>query len=482
MSETTGVVDVTRATGASGRDVFGKVRLRNAARLDPYLLAAAFFAAYMIVSVSRYLQAESRSWDLGIFEQVVRSYARLQAPVSDLKGPGFVILGDHFSPVLLLLAPFYRLFPTPVTLLVAQSALFAISVVPVTRAAARLLGRARGAAIGGAYGLSWGLQGAADFDFHEICFAVPLIAVSLEAVLAQRYRSALLWALPLLLVKEDLGLTVAAIGLVVAIRTWRTHQATAQIAFAVALTGLLAFFVTVGVVIPAFNDGGGYDYWAKLDPEETAPGSALLNGAGDKLRTLLWLLIPTTGLLALRSPLLIAIAPTLAWRFASQDENHWSMAWHYDAILMPIVFLAFVDALQGARFSGRPWQRVYAYHLPAAVLAAALALTTTRPLASVFDGATYKPTPASEAGARALAVIPDGASVEVNVRPIAQLTRRCRVFWFGNTAGLVPDYIVYYERGLTADTLLGYAKDLHPSATYTLKAEDTGYWILQRTR
>ncbi|MFI0453989.1 DUF2079 domain-containing protein [Actinomadura sp. 6N118] len=464
------------------RRVFGKRTLRVSARLDPYLLAAVFFVAYAIVSISRYLHAESRSWDLGIFEQVVRSYAHLQAPVSDLKGPGFVILGDHFSPVLLLLAPFYRLFPTPVTLLVAQSLLVALSVVPVTRAAARLLGRARGVAIGGAYGLSWGIQGAIDFDFHEICFAVPLIALSFEAVLAQRWRPALLWALPLLLVKEDLGLTVAAIGLIVVIRTWREHQATAQIAFAVVITGLLTFFVTVGVIIPSFNDGGGYDYWVKLAPEESAPGSALLNGAGDKLRTLLWLLVPTTGLLAPRSPLLIAIVPTLAWRFASQDESHWSTFWHYDAILMPIVFLALVDAIVRTRVSARAWLRAYAFHLPAAVLAAALALTTTRPLASIFEVATYKPTPAGKAGARALSAVPDGATVEVNVRPISQLTRRCRVLWFGNTAGLVPDYIAYYDRALTGDILIEWAKQMHPSATYRLKTHDNGYWVLQRTR
>lgn len=138
----------------------------------------------------------SLSWDLGIFEQVVRAYAQLRAPVSDLKGPGFLILGDHFSPVTALLGPLYRLFPSPVTLLVAQAALFALSAVPVTRAAARLLGRRGGLALGLAYGLSWGIQRAVDFDFHEICFAVPLIAFSLEALLAQRPRAALWWALP----------------------------------------------------------------------------------------------------------------------------------------------------------------------------------------------------------------------------------------------------------------------------------------------
>ena len=99
---------------------------------------------------------ETRSWDLGIFEQVVRAYAHLQAPIADLKGPGTNILGDHFSPVTALLAPFYRLFPTPVTLLVAQAALFALAAVPVTRARPGSSGAARGSRSGSRTGCRGG--------------------------------------------------------------------------------------------------------------------------------------------------------------------------------------------------------------------------------------------------------------------------------------------------------------------------------------
>jgi hypothetical protein len=52
------------------------------------------------------------------------------------------------------------------------------------------------------------------FDFHEIAFAVPLLACSLSALVRRRPRAAAAWALPLVFVKEDQGLTVAAIGLV----------------------------------------------------------------------------------------------------------------------------------------------------------------------------------------------------------------------------------------------------------------------------
>src|SRR5262249_46369324 len=53
------------------------------------------------------------------------------------------------------------------------------------------------------------------FDFHEIAFAIPLLAFSLSALVRRRLRPAVLWALPLVFVKEDQGFTVAAIGLVI---------------------------------------------------------------------------------------------------------------------------------------------------------------------------------------------------------------------------------------------------------------------------
>jgi hypothetical protein len=111
----------------------------------------------------------------------VRGYAGLGAPLAPLKGPGVHLLGDHFHPILILLAPIYRLFPSPLTLLIVQAALLALSAVPMTRLAVARFGTRGGLAIGTAYGLSWSIQQAAGFDFHEICFAVPLLAFSSSA-------------------------------------------------------------------------------------------------------------------------------------------------------------------------------------------------------------------------------------------------------------------------------------------------------------
>ena len=154
----------------------------------PWLIALAVFAAYTTISLSRYLQLDPGSWDLGIFTEYVRQLAHLRAPVVDIRGAGFNLLGDHFQPIVGLIAPVFLIFPSAATLLVVQALLTAVSVIPVSRAAAARLGTGAGRMIGAAYGFSWGLQQMIDFDFHEIAFAVPLLACSLSALVRGKVR------------------------------------------------------------------------------------------------------------------------------------------------------------------------------------------------------------------------------------------------------------------------------------------------------
>ncbi|WP_030666707.1 DUF2079 domain-containing protein [Streptomyces rimosus] len=465
--------------GAGSAPAPGRLRTRTAAlfapRSVPYWTAAALFVVFFTVSGLRFRAMATSSWDLGIFEQAVRAYAHLRAPVADLKGPGTNLLGDHFSPVLVLLAPLYRIFPSALTLLGAQAFLFALSAVPVTRTAIRFLGRGRGLAVGVAYGLSWGLQKAVDFDFHEIAFAVPLIAFALEAVLRGCWTAAVCWAAPLVLVKEDLGVTAAVIGALVLVRA---RQAV-PLAVGLVVFGLAATAVTLGVIIPGFNGSGSYDYWNKIGggdgPTQRIPFDTAV-------RTLLWILLPTSGLLALRSPLLLAALPTLGWRFISHEPHYWGIDWHYNAVLMPVVFLALVDALPRALVSARPWVRSYAHHLPAAVLAAALALTTTLPLARLTEAGTYRKPPSVTAAEHLLERIPDGATVEADIRPISRLTDRTRVFWIGDTRGISPDYIaVELHDDHKAGQALDDARKRHPRAVYGIVGTAGDVTVLQRT-
>lgn len=491
----------------------------------PYLIALAVLAAYSVISVSHYVRLDPGSADLATFTEAVRQYAHLHAPVADIRSPGFNLLGDHFHPILALIGPFFRLFPTPVTLLIAQGLLVALSVIPVSRAATAVLGTTAGRLVAAAYGFSWGLQCMIDFDFHEVAFAVPLLACSLSALVRGRTRAAVLWALPLVFVKEDQGFTVAAVGAVMLAGAWRgraereidgreraTRERPGQIGsgqigsgqagsgqmgsgqagsrqassrqigsgqagrgrgqarglrragiFLVAW-GLGWTALAITVVIPFFNPWHQYDYWAEGGTlgggggnSVTAVLSQFGQGSPEKLGTLALLLLPV-AFLALRSPLILIGVPALVLRFINTDSAYWGTAYHYNAALMPIVFIAAVDALArisaaraaGAGDGAAPRDRLRASAARAAVRYApvlmaviAIGLACWGPLRHLVQPQTYSDGGTHVAAEKAaMAVVPGGVTVEVPYSMAATLGARADAFWVGDPTDPAAQYIV----------------------------------------
>ncbi|MFJ7211829.1 DUF2079 domain-containing protein [Amycolatopsis sp. NPDC098790] len=422
---------------------FAPVQVRT--RAVPHVVAAVAFAGYAAWSLQRLRTFDASGFDLGIFEQVVRSYAHGHWPVADLLGPGAPALGDHFHPILALLAPFYLLWPSPACLLVAQALLFALSAIPVTRCAVQVLGSRRGAVAGVGYVLSWGLLSAVNFDFHEVCFAVPMVAFAAEHLLRERWRAAVWCALPLVLVKEDLPLTLAAVGVVLVLNRQR------RLGWAVIVFGVTCSAVLFLVVLPALNPAGVYAHGGGLNP---------FGGAIVKVSMLLALLVPT-AFAALRSPVLLLAVPTLLWRLVSANDRYWGLGYHYSAVLMPIVFLA---GLHGARRAARL--------LPACALVAGLASLGLQ-AAHLTDGVW---TPSQRAGIDAvLARIPSGATVLASNRLAPRLTSRCTVLFFDGVTRERPEWVVVARPEQSWPTTLA-TKD---SALDGLR--DTGYLSVAET-
>ncbi len=442
--------------------------------LVTWLIAAAVFAAYTVISVFRYLRRDPTSWDLGIFTEYVKQFAHLRAPIVDVRGAGFNLAGDHFHPIVAVIAPFFRLFPTPVTLLVVQALLAAASVFPVSRAGRELLGPGRGSAIAAAYGFSWGLQQMVNYDFHEIAFAVPLLAFSLSALVRGRIRPAVLWALPLVFVKEDQGFTLAAIGLIMAFAYRRRGPG-----LFLAGWGLFWSFLAIFVILPHFNASHTYGYWFAGGAVSAAGGhislgglwANLANGASVKLPTLALILLPT-AFIAVRSPLILAAVPSLLLRFVGTNPDYWNTQWHYNATVMPIVFIAAIDAMsrmQARRPAREPapgeagWGEagppgpasprklaVTAGRYGAATMVGACAaLAFQFPLSSLWTPSTYYLGPHVAAENAAMALVPNGAKVATDLDLLAPLAARTDTFWLGNYATNPPTQYVVFDNQST---------------------------------
>ena len=98
-------------------------------RLAVAAAAAAAAAAYLTYGLVQYATFRVGTFDLVIFDQAVRSYAHFHPGIAPVKGvqdgfgPAFSVLGDHWSPVIALLAPLYWLHDGPQDLIVAQGVL-----------------------------------------------------------------------------------------------------------------------------------------------------------------------------------------------------------------------------------------------------------------------------------------------------------------------------------------------------------------------
>jgi len=363
------------------------------------------------------------SWDNAIFEEAVRGYSHFGAPIVDIKGPGFNLLGDHFSPVLALLGPVYRLFPDARTLLLAQVALVALSVHVVTAVALRNLSHLPAIIVSGAYGLSFGLQSAIVAEFHEVAFAVPLLALAGAAYVEGRHRAVVGWALPLLLIKEDLGLTVAAIGAALCLSGERRRG------IALAVLGVAGTVLAVFVVIPAARDGSAYAYAFGGD----GPLSTLPTELSRKAMTLV-LTLAVGGVVAVLSPWALVAAPTLAWRFAADNSHYWGTDFHYSLLLMPIMAIAGIDAMRRHAWS------VY----PAVVVLVGVTawMFPHSPVRQYLDRQAWEPTSRELAAEMVLDTVPLGVRVDSDIGLIVHLVTGRDVTFVGTPGNAIPDWVV----------------------------------------
>ncbi|MFE2722274.1 DUF2079 domain-containing protein [Kitasatospora sp. NPDC059327] len=434
------------ADGAAPREP-ATPRLPRRARTAALTLLC--FAVCLAIGAQQWATAQLGGFDLGIFDQGVRGYAHLGLPVSTLKSfhhefpPGFSLLGDHFSPVIALMAPLYWLWDDPRSLLVGQALLFAAGVPLIRRIADRCFADAdpltarRAADLAAlAYGLGWPLLVASRGGFHEVAFAVPLTLLMLECGLARRYGTAALAGLLLCCTKEDLGLAVGAYGLVLLLRARRDEdrdrrRQTARWGLGFLLGGPLASVLAIAWLVPAMGGVPGY-YWnyTSLGADGGEAVSHVLGNptllvstlfdAPLKPLLLLWL-FGTLFLLPLRSATVLCALPLLAERVLSSNPNHWSIARHYDAFLWPILLVAALEVL------GRRHDAVRTRRL--GVAAAALTVAVALPLgaANLFVPAYWQPKPSEAALIRGAERIPDGASVEADNQAAPRLTARTDV-------------------------------------------------------
>jgi len=403
--------------------------LANATAAAMTIAGAAGFSA---ISLFRYVHFGANGFDLGIQDQTVWGYSRLEMIRNTVLGvPN--LLGDHFSPILMVLAPFYWLWPTAATLLVAQAVLLAVAGIPIYLWGSRRVGYVAGLAFQGSYLLFWGVLAGVVFDFHHVVFAVPAISTALYATLNKQNR--LLWASLALamLTREDVALTVIALGLFIVVfqRRW-------LLGAGIAIANGVWFVLLLDVVMPAVG-GVPYQHWT-YQALGKGPLSAAAYALENPLRSLQLLVTPLEKVrvgvasfaswlfLPLLSPLVLIAVPSFLERFWSSSPNFWSFHYQYSMLPAPILAFAAIDAC--ARMRSR-WRGRLAGAVSLALPVGALATSAVLSFGAVHSLAELGTFVSDETAAQiqgCLDVIPAAATVSATDALVPHLSDRDEIY------------------------------------------------------
>jgi uncharacterized membrane protein len=326
--------------------------------------------------VLRHRTYHSFGFDLGLYDQVFWNTTQGRILESTMTGANPIPhsqMSDHFSPVYLLLVPFYHAYPHPETLLVLQTAALAIAAWPIYLLAKLKLGDGCGLIWVAIYFLFVPLAYINLYDFHEVAFCVAPLAGALHFLERQKKLWFVASILFIFLVKEELALVGAGFGLYVFVgkREWK-------LGLALVAGSLATFGLLIGVVIPHFMSGAAYPYislrYADVGGSPLGIVRTLLTNPlrvarvivqAKKIYFLIAIFGPVLGLNAIAGWATILVLPTLSYTLLSSYEPQFSFTSQYSAPLVPLVMGTSIIAI------GRLPRRALTYAL-ASVLVSSL--------------------------------------------------------------------------------------------------------------
>jgi uncharacterized membrane protein len=321
--------------------------------------------AYALVlflwSFLRHRHFGSAAIDLGAYQSVFWNLAFKGTPWNSLERAHQWSI--HFEVGLSWIALLYRIRPSPIWLFAIQSAATAAIAIPIDALARRITGdRVIGVVCALAALLTPQIFLGTLTDFHSIVLCALPMAIVAWAVEADSSRTIALASLGAILLREQMGLFVAAAAV-----AWFLRHGNKRLipAIALAIIGVSAFALELFVLIPAFGSGQSYHYVAHYRTLGGSAGEAASRIGSDPLKILAFAVDARRGRFLLE--MVSGGLPLLALSLRSLRKTAW-----------PIVMALPQLAIQLLSDQWQKWDIHYQYGVPAAALAAAACVLSLR--------------------------------------------------------------------------------------------------------
>lgn len=425
------------------------------------VMAAFFLVEFLSAALARYNTFGVWSYDFAVFDQTIWNSAHGALFQNTVVPDAHILLGQRFSPILLVLTPLYALQDQRILAVIPPLAVV-VAAFPFYWFAKRRIGAALACIIGLAYFLAPGVQLLGTRQFYEPYLALVFLSFATLFLLRRRYLPMLACLALTLICKEEMGVVLAGFGLYLLVVQRKYWPGLALIVFGLAWTAVL-----VDRVIPYFSGQGQYYYFGGSDVDGKDHYDYLGNNVFDIAKTTLtqpWLaaqhvLVPrktqvlqqlfqSLGYLPLLGIETTALAgPTLAYTLLSDGLSQGGLNSYHLAPVYPFLFFGMIVGIERLlrwRWSRLPtvaWRRVAIGVF--LLLAAVVNYWNVSPRAIPDNWAFgFAPIPAHDQLGAALAEqIPSSAAVMAQEELLSHLTQRSEIYFLlGMTCNAMADY------------------------------------------
>ncbi len=258
------ILKSTSTSLVGGNDLSAK-----ACRIWVLILGVVLAVGIGSFTVMRYYTFASPNFDFGLFCQMFHNMKERFLPLTtaerDMLLSHFAV---HISPIYYLLLPFYMLFPSPVTLQIAQAVILASGILPVYLLAQHFrLPYKYTALFALLYVAHPAVSAGCSYDLHENCFLLPLLLWLFYCYETDRRRRLIVVAVLILLVKEDAAVFLVIFG-VYLLFSRKDHRTAVPL-----IGGALLYFALAVFLLNTFGTGTMIGrYSALFDEAKTVGG------------------------------------------------------------------------------------------------------------------------------------------------------------------------------------------------------------------
>jgi uncharacterized membrane protein len=241
---------------------------------------------------------------------------------------------NHFSPILLLILPVYKIFPGAETLLILQSFMLALGALPIYMIAKKEISSKAGVIFALLYLIYPALHGVNRFDFHEVAFAPVFILFTFYYYKEKNYTISTIFLVLALISREDVAMAIVpmAIFWLWEIRSkWSRRDPETIFCFSTIVLSLFWFFLATKIVSDLNPDG----YWFA---DQYKPIFLLVNY--DKKLVFLVAIFGPLFFTSLFNKFIWVSLPIFARNLFTYKTSRYSLTNQHTALLIPIIFIS----------------------------------------------------------------------------------------------------------------------------------------------